>query len=206
MHAFEIDAFVARTGCAVACTSHACIVENVGPFTQPDPIGLAGGLNLYGYAGGDPINFSDPFGLDCMGPDGRRVPCSAVGAMAGTTAGTAAGVLFSGACTVGTSGLCAAGAPVIVPFFATGGAALGGLAGEVADNSDALVAWARKTARNLRTLILGAGLALSTSERVPATPTNPCGDKPPAEQTDCQNDNSKRGRDSTTAAPRPDSP
>jgi len=24
---------------------------------------LAGGLNLYGYAGGDPINFSDPFGL-----------------------------------------------------------------------------------------------------------------------------------------------
>jgi uncharacterized protein RhaS with RHS repeats len=34
-------------------------------FTQEDPIGLAGGLNLYGYAGGDPINFHDPFGLDC---------------------------------------------------------------------------------------------------------------------------------------------
>jgi hypothetical protein len=34
-----------------------------GLFTQPDPIGLAGGLNLYGYAGGDPVNFSDPFGL-----------------------------------------------------------------------------------------------------------------------------------------------
>ena len=32
-------------------------------FTQQDPIGIAGGLNLYGYANGDPINFSDPFGL-----------------------------------------------------------------------------------------------------------------------------------------------
>jgi hypothetical protein len=28
-----------------------------------DPIGLAGGLNVYGFAGGDPINLSDPFGL-----------------------------------------------------------------------------------------------------------------------------------------------
>jgi len=34
-----------------------------GPFTQEDPLGLAGGLNLYGFAGGDPVNFSDPFGL-----------------------------------------------------------------------------------------------------------------------------------------------
>ena len=34
-----------------------------GRFTQEDPIGLAGGLNLYGFAGGDPITFSDPFGL-----------------------------------------------------------------------------------------------------------------------------------------------
>jgi RHS repeat-associated protein len=36
---------------------------NSGQFTQQDPIGIAGGLNLYGYANGDPINFSDPFGL-----------------------------------------------------------------------------------------------------------------------------------------------
>jgi hypothetical protein len=32
-------------------------------LTQEDPIGLAGGLNLYGYANADPINQSDPFGL-----------------------------------------------------------------------------------------------------------------------------------------------
>jgi RHS repeat-associated protein len=36
---------------------------NSGRFTQEDPIGLAGGLNLYGFAAGDPVNFSDPFGL-----------------------------------------------------------------------------------------------------------------------------------------------
>jgi RHS repeat-associated protein len=40
-----------------------------GQFTQGDPIGLAGGLNSYGYAGGDPVNSADPFGL-CP-------PCSA---------------------------------------------------------------------------------------------------------------------------------
>lgn len=34
-----------------------------GQFTQEDPIGLAGGMNLYGYANGDPVNYSDPFGL-----------------------------------------------------------------------------------------------------------------------------------------------
>lgn len=38
-----------------------------GRFTQEDPIGLAGGLNLYGFANGDPVNFSDPFGL-CVPP------------------------------------------------------------------------------------------------------------------------------------------
>jgi RHS repeat-associated protein len=34
-----------------------------GQFTQPDPIGLAGGLNTYGFAAGDPVGFSDPYGL-----------------------------------------------------------------------------------------------------------------------------------------------
>lgn len=45
-----------------------------GLFTQEDPIGIAGGLNLYGYAGGDPINFSDPFGL-CKTIEGTTAPC-----------------------------------------------------------------------------------------------------------------------------------
>ena len=34
-----------------------------GRFTQEDPIGLAGGLNLYGFGEGDPVSYSDPYGL-----------------------------------------------------------------------------------------------------------------------------------------------
>jgi hypothetical protein len=38
-----------------------------GQFTQTDPIGIAGGLNTYGFAAGDPVSYSDPYGL-CPNP------------------------------------------------------------------------------------------------------------------------------------------
>lgn len=52
---------------------HRYLDPQSGRFTQPDPIGIAGGLNLYGYANGDPVNYSDPFGLcpKSVGGDGR---------------------------------------------------------------------------------------------------------------------------------------
>jgi RHS repeat-associated protein len=34
-----------------------------GQFTQTDPIGLGGGWNTYGFANGDPVSYSDPYGL-----------------------------------------------------------------------------------------------------------------------------------------------
>lgn len=43
----------------------------VGRFISEDPIGLAGGINVYAYAGNDPLNATDPFGLSPMGcPEG----------------------------------------------------------------------------------------------------------------------------------------
>ena len=45
---------------------------SIGSLTQEDPIGLAGGVNLYGFGDGDPVNFSDPFGL-CKRPSGQGV-------------------------------------------------------------------------------------------------------------------------------------
>lgn len=51
-----------------------------GRFTQEDPAGLGGGLNTYGFAAGDPVNYSDPFGLQCErnGGGGDDNKCTAV--------------------------------------------------------------------------------------------------------------------------------
>jgi RHS repeat-associated protein len=43
-----------------------------GQFTQQDPIGLAGGLNAYGFAAGDPVSYSDPYGLCAKDKDDRE--------------------------------------------------------------------------------------------------------------------------------------
>ncbi len=48
-----------------------------GRFTQEDPIGLAGGINLYGFANGDPVSYDDPYGL--FGCEKGDIVCESVG-------------------------------------------------------------------------------------------------------------------------------
>jgi RHS repeat-associated protein len=54
-----------------------------GKFLTQDPIGLAGGVNLYSYAGNNPVAFVDPFGL-CPPPPGTfDLLCTAANVAAG---------------------------------------------------------------------------------------------------------------------------
>ncbi|MEI7929395.1 MAG: RHS repeat-associated core domain-containing protein, partial [Verrucomicrobiales bacterium] len=51
-----------------------------GRWLSRDPLGEAGGFNLYAYCGNDPVNRHDPLGLkDFTGPDGRLDPSLAHG-------------------------------------------------------------------------------------------------------------------------------
>ena len=97
-----------------------------GRFTQEDPIGLAGGLNAYGFGGGDPISFSDPLGT-CPPEDSDFGPsCSGWWSLALEAVGAAAGAVIGG-----TSGG-AAGAAACAAVGATVGAKRGALIGAAA--------------------------------------------------------------------------
>ncbi len=58
-----------------------------GRFTQEDPIGLAGGLNSYRFANGDPVNYSDPFGLCDPMPECLLFPAIGGGELGGLVSG-----------------------------------------------------------------------------------------------------------------------
>ncbi|MCP4493012.1 MAG: RHS repeat-associated core domain-containing protein, partial [Gammaproteobacteria bacterium] len=46
--------------------------SGTGGYVSSDPIGLDGGVNFYGYVGGNPVNGIDPKGLNSKCPDCER--------------------------------------------------------------------------------------------------------------------------------------
>ncbi len=71
--------------------------QATGRWTQEDPIGIAGGLNLYQYAGNNPA-FTDPFGL-CPPKDNNLSDCPAGGGQVtffGITGNLVVGAGFTG--------------------------------------------------------------------------------------------------------------
>jgi RHS repeat-associated protein len=116
---------------------------NGGQFTQADPVGIAGGMNAFGFAQGDPINLRDPFGL-CPLDDG--IPCAVVFAGWGTGGGMILGGLVG-----------AAGGSLVLPGIGTvagiepgavaGGALLGLVGGTIGSLVDGISFMGRATNR-----------------------------------------------------------
>ncbi len=67
----------------------------IGRYTQPDPVGLLGGMNRYGYVQNDPVNLVDP--------NGQFIQIIA-GALGGGIAGGITGAIVGFASTYATSG------------------------------------------------------------------------------------------------------
>jgi hypothetical protein len=133
-------------------------------FTQPDPIGLAGGLNAFGYAGGDPINKSDPFGL-CPPQDSNLSDCPGFW----STVGAATGALFGGVGGGGAGMLAGPGAPIAVPAFSAAGALKGAAIGTaIGATLDGIVMASKGEAREIGsaiTEVMGRAANTETNRR-----------------------------------------
>jgi len=59
--------YYTNTGTGLLCLTHRYYDAGTGRFVTHDPIGYKGGINLYGFAGNNPVNESDPNGFSPAG-------------------------------------------------------------------------------------------------------------------------------------------
>ncbi len=68
MQCFSLWAIVRKWCGEETCYNwHRYYDPSVGRYISADPIGLNGGINLYGYVQNDPVNWVDPWGLKSTG-------------------------------------------------------------------------------------------------------------------------------------------
>ncbi|MES2178598.1 MAG: RHS repeat-associated core domain-containing protein [Gemmatimonadota bacterium] len=126
-----------------------------GRFTQEDPIGLAGGMNLYGFASGDPVNFSDPFGL-CTPMPWCLMAVAGGGAIASDAVAfgpsLAAGAASMGPA-VGPIGLGLVAGVLLTPAFPGDGVQLGYRTRGAIAAADATAVYSRSEGKQIRAAI-----------------------------------------------------
>jgi hypothetical protein len=130
-----------------------------GILLTQDPIGLAGGVNLYAYAGNNPINYSDPFGLCTKGDPG----CPLIEAVGGLLRPVQTPMLIAATVVVN---LPTFGAGEGLTLIEAGGAARAAQAGITANRARGLAAEAQ-VARQITAeggTILGSHVGARTSQ------------------------------------------
>ena len=107
-----------------------------GRWLQEDPIGIAGGINLYQFNGNNPVTYTDPFGL-CPKDGVEAVLCNAIEATStalGAAVGCAIGCTTGALVTAGSGGLALPAGAAVTTVAIGGGATIGLGVGKLVTN------------------------------------------------------------------------